>query len=273
MYLASIGKGGLADVIATEIVSKNSVLHSQVESALDSELRESGTYFSILEQLSVKPMDSGEIGIAIGKSNLSLSSYFKRLETIRVIAKKMPIGAKTDSRAIRWECLDGYVRFYFRFIFPYKENLDAGGADAKQHVIKHVLPYLPEHTSLEFEKVFRRWVNQNYSDASLIGNWWGKSLPGKIHLTEEIDLLGIKGKKVVLAGEAKWQNETLKMAVHTRLVSDKLPAVVATGMKLTNPPILILASKSGFAPDVQSLAKSDASVHLIDATRILREVV
>lgn len=272
-YLASIGKGDLASVIASEVVSVNSVLFDQVEQSLDSELRESRTYFSILEQLAVRPMSSSEIGSAIGKPSGYLAPYLNKLQVIRVISSKTPVGAEDDSRTTKWECLDGYIRFYFRFVFPYKENLDAGGADPTQHVAEHIMPFLSEHTSLEFEKVFRRWVNQNYPQASLVGNWWGKSLPGMQHDIEEIDLLGIKGSKIILAAEAKWQVDKLKLSVYTRLVQDKIPAVEATGMKRPNQMKIILASKGGFTPDVIILAKSDSNVRLVDATEILRDVV
>ena len=273
LYLASIGKGDLANVIATQIVNKNSALYSEVETSLSSELRDPAVYFSILKQLAVRPMESGEISSAIGKPGVSLSAYFEKLKTLRVIGSKSPLGADENERSNKWACLDGYARFYFRFVFPYKENLDIGGASATQHVAKHIMPFLAEHTSLEFEHIFRRWVNQKFSDASLVGNWWGNSLPGRPHSTEEIDLLGIKGKKVILAGEAKWQVDKLKLAVYTRLVNDKIPAVVATGMTLPKPPLIILASKGGFTADVINLSTTEPNIRLVDAVEILRDVV
>lgn len=273
-YLARIGTGDLATVLVDEIVSINAPLYAEVESFLAAELRDPGIYFAILEQLVVRPKESGEIATAIGKTGASLSEYFKRLEALRIIGKKSPVGASPNSRSQQWECLDGFTRFYFRFVFPYKSNLESGGASAKNHVQHHVLPFISEHVSLEFEKIFRRWVNQNYSGPSLVGNWWGKSLPGMAHATEEIDILGLKGKKVVIAGEAKWQKIKLKQAVYDRLVNDKLPAAVASGLTVSAPDVIvILASLGGFTTQVVTSASNDHNIHLVDALVILRDVV
>ncbi len=271
-YLAHLSSGDFAKAVCDKIVSPNSPLYNEVESLLESELRDPATYFAILAELTIRPKETREIAEAIGKETKLISEYLNTLQVLRIIRKKLPVGADPKSRSNQWECIDGFIRFCFRFVLPYKAHLEAG-ADARIHVSNHIMPVIAEHTSLEFERVFRRWVSQNFPTAAHVGNWWGKAIHGLAHSTEEIDLIGIKGKKVILLGEAKWQNEKLKVAVHSQLVTNKIPALEAAGLLVPSSRVVILASRSGFTKEVLDLANSDPLVQLIEATDLLRGVV
>ena len=271
-YLAHIGKCDFAKAICDKIVSPNSPLYAEVESLLESELRDPATYFAILAELAVRPKDVREIADAIGKESKILSEYLRKLEIMRIIRKKLPVGADPKSRAYQWECIDGFIRFWFRFVLPYKADLEAGG-DPRTHVDHHIMPVIAEHTSLEFERVFRRWVSQNFPAAAHVGNWWGKATPALAHSTEEIDIVGIKGKRVLLLGEAKWTNENLKATALTLLETNKIPALVLAGFTVPNAREVILASRSGFSKEVVTIASKDPRIHLVVAGDLLRNVV
>lgn len=271
-YLAHLGKGDFAKAICDKIVSPNSPLYAEVESLLEAELRDPATYFAILAELAVRPKDVREIADAIGKESKILSEYLKRLEIMRIIRKKLPVGADLKSRAYQWECIDGFIRFWFRFVLPYKADLEAGD-DPRTHVDHHIMPVIAEHASLEFERVFRRWASQNFPGAAHVGNWWGKATPGLEHATEEIDIIGIKGKKVLLLGEAKWTNGNLKATVLTLLDTNKIPALTLAGLTVPTAREVILASRGGFSKEVVTIASADPRIHLVDAADLLRTVV
>ena len=277
-YLTLLGKGDFARALTEKVVSPNSPMYSEVTSLLEAELMQPGVYFAILAELSVSPREIGEIADAIGQESNSLGTYLKRLEAMRIIKKKQPIGSDPKSRTYQWECIDGYIRFWFRYVWPFKSGLEAG-ADAQAHVSQHIMPTLAEHTSLEFERVFQRWVIQQYPSAPLVGNWWGKAVrsltpaEGRERSREEIDVVGIKERKVLVLGEAKWKNSKLKVEVATSLVANKVPALVAAGLSVPSDRVVVLTSRGGFTRDVERLAAEDARVRLIDAVALLKEVM
>ncbi len=271
-YLAQIGRGDLPKLIAERVVSPNAPLYSEVESILLAELREPATYFAILAELAVRPKDVGEIAKAIGKGSNELGAYLNNLVALRLVQRKSPVGADSTVRANQYECVDGFVRFWFRFVRPYKADLETG-ADARAHVDNHVMTELAHHASVEFERVFRRWAIQTYPTTANIGSWWGRSIPGHEHPEEEIDLVGIKGKKALLIGEAKWTNDALKASVFNRLVSDKIPALKQSGLNVVPERLLILASRSGFTQEVKDIAAGDPNIRLVEARDILSRVV
>lgn len=274
-YLSMLGNGDFTKVLVEKVVDRNAPLFNEVQSLLQSELRETSTYFAVLSQLAIKPKDSGSIGEAIGKDTSSLTNYLANLEAMRLLKKKNPVGADPKSRSIQWECDDGFIRFWFRFVAPYRADLEAGG-DARSHVTKHIIPFLSEHTSPEFEHVFRRWIRQQYESASRVGGWWGNALNEHrktgLRSTEEIDAVGIASKKVVVVGEAKWTNALLGIDVLTDLLTHKIPALNQGALNTPNNCKIVLTSRSGFTDGVKEAAALDANIRLVLASDLLAEV-
>ena len=69
----------------------------------------------------------------------------------------------------------------------------------------------------------QRWARQQYPAASQVGAWWGPALNkerrAKTRFTKEIDLVGLKSKNLVVAGEAKWTTKALGHDSRIRLVA------------------------------------------------------
>lgn len=277
-YLTLIGRGEFSKALCDKVVSPNSPMYAEVTSLLEAELVQPGIYFAILAELAVSPKEVGYIADAIGLESNALGVYMKKLETMRIIKKKQPVGADLKSRTSQWECVDGYIRFWFRYVYKYRTALETG-ADPQEHVLQHIMPTLAEHTSLEFEKVFQRWVLQKYgSVVPLVDNWWGKAVvntnptASKGREKEEIDIVGLKGKKALVIGEAKWQNGKLKVSVAQDLDMYKIPALLAVGLTVPADCVVVLASRGGFTLDVERLASRDPRIVLLDAVTLLNEV-
>ena len=241
-YLALLGKGDLLALIASQIVDPNAPLFEEVPLLLAAELKEVGTYYSILSELSGHPKARGQIADAVGMKTTGLGHYFERLEAMRLLKVKRPAGAEPDSRTSQYECVDGFVRFWFRFVAPYAADLESG-RDAKAHVDHYILPNLAEHSSIEFEHTFRRWLRQQYPAARLVGNWWGNAAnvhrAAGVRSSEEIDAVGLAAKKVVVLGDRE----------------------------------IILTSRGGFSKNLQSAVGTVPHLRLIDAADLLRSVL
>lgn len=274
-YLALLGKGDFLTLIASKIVDPNAPLFDEVPSLLAAELKEVGTYYSILSELSGHPKARGQIADAVGKKTTSLGHYLERLEAMRLLKAKHPVGAAPDSRASQYECVDGFVRFWFRFVAPYIADLESG-RDARAHVDHFIYPNLAEHASIEFEHIFRRWVRQEYPQARMVGSWWGNSAnvhrAAGVRSSEEIDVVGLAAKKVVVLGEAKWTNGALPYDVLSDLNNFKIPALIDGGLAMEINHEIVLTSRSGFTQNLESTVGSMPHVHLIDAADMLRLV-
>lgn len=275
-YLALLGKGDFASVLATKIVDPNSPLFSEVPSLLAAELKEVGTYYAILSELADNPKDRGSIADAIGKKTTGLTHYFDRLEAMRLLKKKHPVGANPESRSTQYECVDGFVRFWFKFIAPYIADLEAGRSPSA-HVANYIYPNLADHVSIEFEHIFHRWVRQQYPLARQVGWWWGNAAnvyrAAKTRSSEEIDVVGIAAKKVIVLGEAKWTNGPLSYDVLTDLIDFKSPALIDAGLRVPKNSEIVLASRNGFTRNLEAAGKSMPNVRLIQAADLLRQVL
>lgn len=275
-YLSLIGKGDLGELLAEKIVDPNSPLFDEIPSLLAAELKETAVYYAILSELANSPKDRGSIAQAIGKSSSGLSHYFEKLEAMRLMKRKHPVGADPEARTTQYECVDGFVRFWFRFIAPYRVDLE-GGANPIAHVDSFIKPNLADHASVEFEHVLQRWIRQQYPLARQVGWWWGNAAnihrAAKTRTTEELDAVGIAAKKVIVVGEAKWTNDQLSHDVLNNLTEFKLPALTDAGFRSADKCEIVLTSRTGFTQSLKKSAQENSKIRLISAEDLLRQVV
>lgn len=271
-YLELLGRGSLDTAIAISVVSRVAPLFDAPAAALAAELREVGTYMSILDALAESPADSHDLQLRTGLDASSLPPYLARLEALKIVRQRLPVGSSPGARATHWECCDHFFRFWFRFVRRYQADLMAG-ADPRAHVREHVIPNLAHHTSLLFEEEVRRWARLQYPDASRLGPWWGRALDSAraagIRTSEEIDVVGLANQNVVLIGEVKWENRKTSVKVLNDLLTYKLPAVKQAKFKITAPPRIVICSRSGFTDSLIRLAEKCGDVDLVPARSVL----
>jgi len=70
------------------------------------------------------------------------------------VRRKLPVGARASSRGGHWELSDPFLRFWFRFVFPYQAELEAGlrAEDLWKSTVK---PALSDHVAPVFEELCR----------------------------------------------------------------------------------------------------------------------
>ncbi len=273
-YLSALAKDDLAEVIASAIVDPYSQLFNEPPTLLRTELREPTVYVSILARLSRNPRDLSDLAAGLGMQGRELSKYLTTLESLRLVERRRPVGAKPKSRVTQYRCTDHFIRFWFTFIQPFQGELEAG-ADPTAHVAHHIVPFLPEHTAIVFEEAVVSWIRSRHAGSSEVGVWWGPALnrlrAKKERLTEEVDAVALNGAKVVAVAEAKWTTKPMPAKVLADLVEFKLPAMVQAGLKVSAPEI-VLASKSGFSEGLVDEAATNANVTLIDARQVLSDL-
>lgn len=270
-YLSTFGSGSIRDAVVGQVLDRRGGLFNEPAALLQNEVRTPGTYFAILESLSRGARSVSDVAEEVALTVRDLGPYLEALRTMRIVERVRPVGATDKQRNALWRCNDNFVRFWFRFVWPYQAELEAG-ADPGSYYDAVVEPGLTEHAAPVFESQARTWMRRTFAgQVTEIGAWWGPALNvhrrAKTRFTEEIDGVGVKGKKVRVVMEAKWTNKKMSADVLLDLLKFKLPALEQAGFTLTSPRI-VLASRSGFNAALLNLVAERDDVDLVEGAAV-----
>jgi AAA+ ATPase superfamily predicted ATPase len=267
MYLAELGRrASLRAAVCESILDSRGPLFNDPREILEEEFRRPGVYFSLLEELAVRERGMDDLTSRLGVAHSALTPYVSELIRMQLVERLAPFTAK---REFRYRLRDDFLRFWFRFVFPFQEDLRAG-LRAGDHYEAEVAPALPEHVAPVFESLCRRWVRQNMgAEATQVGPWWGRALD-RLRATgergsEEIDVVGTARSRVTLVGECKWTSGKMSAKVLEDLEQFKIPAMRQAGARFSSSgPQILLFSKSGFKSSLRELAGGRGDVRLVD---------
>jgi AAA+ ATPase superfamily predicted ATPase len=156
------------------------------------------TYFSILSLISASKTTRSEIEGTLGKN---VGGYLDRLEKEYTIIKKIkPIFAKPGSRTVKYEIIDNFFNFWFRFIYKYRSTIEI---ENYPYVKKIVLRDYPTYSGRFLEKFFIEKLKLS-REFSTIGTYWeSKNL-------NEIDIVAVNNEsKTMLIAEVKRNREKI----------------------------------------------------------------
>jgi AAA+ ATPase superfamily predicted ATPase len=265
MCLGELGRGGLRERICEAVLDPRGPLFNDPREVLEEELRRPGVYFSLLEELSPGSRAMDDLTTALRVSHSTLGPYLNELGRMQLVEKLTPAGTRRD---LRYRPADNFLRFWFRFVFPFQESLRVG-LRPEDHFDAEVAPVLPEHVSPVFESVCRRWVRGNLGTrATQVSSWWGRALDRLrregTRTSEEIDVVGTARGRVTLIGECKWTGGPMTANVLGDLETYKLPALRQDGLRVAAAgPAILLFSKGGFKPNLVALADERDDIRLI----------
>ncbi len=185
-----------------------------------------------------------------------------------------PLFAPANARRRRYRVADPFVRFWFRFVFPYQADL-AAGLRPRDHFDRNIAPFLPEHTAATFEDLCRDWVRERFSGTTdTVGPWWGMARHdlrrAGVRSTEELDVVGARGDRVTLVGECRWQRRRVGRELLADVLEHKLPALAQVGVDVSGASILLF-SRSGFRRDLVDEVARRGDVVLVDLPTLLGE--
>lgn len=154
--------------------------------------KEYTTYFSILSLISSSKTSRSQIESILEKN---IGGYLEKLENDYTIIKKIkPIFAKEGSRTVKYEIIDNYFNFWFRFIYKYKSAIEIENYDFVKDIVKRDFSV---YSGRFLEKYFieKMKLEQEYSQ---IGTYWEKANQN------EIDIVAINEiNKKALISEVK----------------------------------------------------------------------
>ena len=270
-YLSALGTGNLRDVICEKVLDPNAALWDEARTILDQELREPKIYFSILQALASGDKEFGEIVDALRADRKFISKYLSVLEEMRIIERRLPVNAEPGSRSGHWHLRDPFFRFWFRFVFPFQDDLESGLAATTLYDTE-IEPVLADHVGPEFEEYCRSWVRSN-APAPKVGSWWGPSLnelrKAGTRTTEEIDIVGVVRSKVSIIGEARWRKRPMDLGYLAMIENFKIPALRQSGINVATTPIIYLFSRGGYAERLVEVAADREDLILVDTATAL----
>lgn len=276
-YLTELATGGsLRDRVCRRVLDRNGPLWDEVRVILEQELRQPATYFSILEQLAGGDKEVDEIAKRARLENSVVSRYLVTLEELRLVTRFLPIGAPPTARGGHWRLVDPFSRFWFRFVFPYQAELEAGLPPSELYD-SIVGPQLADHVAPTFEALCRTWVRATRGRRAIrVGSWWGNAenefrRRGE-RTTEEIDVVGAHERAVTVVGECRWRSRPAGPDLLDDLLTYKIPALRQAGHPISEQVEILMFSRSGFTAGLTRLAARHPNVTLVDAATVADQV-
>jgi uncharacterized protein len=273
MYLSKLSRGTLRQAVCGMVLDKDSPLFNEGRSIVEQELREPRLYFAILEQLASGSEAVNEIAQRVNAESSAVTKYLAKLENLRLVSRGVPFGAGATSRSGRWRLDDEFLRFWFRFVFPFQSDLESGlGAYALFD--NEVAESVADHVAPVFESWCLEWLrSKSFGGATKFGNWWGNATDElrrvKERSSEEIDAVGSHRNTVTVVAEAKWTTTELTPAIVHDLEKYKIPALRQTGIKVAARPAIVLFSRAGYSSSLRDLARREARLELVDVAEAL----
>ncbi len=148
---------------------------------------EGNTYFSILQLIATGKNRRSDIDGAMQKD---MGTFLQNLErNYNVITRLRPIFAKPGGKTSSYEISDIFLRFWFRFVWPYQSLIERGQ-----------LSLLRQNMSQGYEQFSGRTLEQLFQSLAIesgkytiVGNWWNRKGENEIDMIalNEMDHTGI----------------------------------------------------------------------------------
>ncbi|QND62263.1 ATP-binding protein [Mesorhizobium huakuii] len=247
----------LEENVTNLLLADTGALVDEPNVLLQSELRETQRYASILAAIADGCTKLGEIGGRLRdiKDSVSLSPYMKRLERMRLVRTVHSLDANPKSRDTRYFVDDPLVAFWHRFVRPNMSSVMQGfGPEIWRH---QVVPRLDEYMGGAFEEICRGHARRHAqealpSPAQEIGQIWGAEY--------DIDVAGRLLDGSMLYGECKWRRGMIGADVLATLIERAGRTDYGRGVEDRH---FVLYARTGFKAGVQERAKEDGRIVLL----------
>ena len=251
-------KENIWDSIRENILNRGSYLLEEPIFLLEKEVSEIGSYLSIMKTIAHGHHKLGEISAALNVKPQGLSKYLSILEDLDLIRRQVPITAENPAKSKKglYGINDHFIKFWFLFIYQYREEIETGQTES---IMKHIQDRLVEkHVAFVYEEVCREKVlEQSHLNSQpfrilKIGRWWNRQ--------EEIDIVGINEESGdILLGECKFTNKPVGIDLYQNLLRKSEGVMWHHDKRREH---FVLFSKSGFTDDMLSMADNNPQVSL-----------
>ena len=164
--------------IHEQILDVRGLLYNEPQLLFMEELREPRNYFSILRGIAQGNTRLNEVAQASGVGSASaVASYLDTLRQMRLVERTVPVteGQPEKSKKGVYQIADPFLRFWFRYVHPYRGSLDLGLADVVLE--RRVRATFDQFVGYAFEEAAREHVARMALQGELpflpdrIGSW------------------------------------------------------------------------------------------------------
>ena len=187
------------DAMIEVMIEPNSLFLQEGKNRLIEEFgKEYGTYFSILSLIASSKTSRSEIESILEKN---ISGHLARLENDYNIIKSIkPIGTKPNAKVQKYEIVDNFLSFWFRFIFKYQSLIEAENFTRLKEIIRRDFS---AYKGRFLEKLFIELLKEK-QQFTAIGSYWERGNKN------EIDIVAIDDfEKKILFCEVKLARKRL----------------------------------------------------------------
>lgn len=159
--------------LLSAVLETGSLLYDEGTFLVREELREPREYFSLLYVLSRGPRKLGELCQELGIGKNIASKYLAVLQGLHMIERRIPVTRQGQYRTGLYAVCDPFLRFWFRYVFPYKTSLEMGNTSL---VLNYLHDQFNHHLGATYEEVAMEQLLQQANQAGLPishhGRWW-----------------------------------------------------------------------------------------------------
>ncbi len=251
---------GFWQAVRTEVLSRNALLYEEPYFLLSQEVKEVGNYFSVMRAIAQGNHKAGEIARTLQIKEMNLRHYLKTLMDLEMVERQVPVTEKNPekSKMALYIIKDEYLRFWFRFVHPYQNELEM---DLQDQVLKRIKDnYVENHLSYVYETVCQQdLINKAATqlkayELNRFGKWWNRH--------QEVDIAALsESTHTLLLGECKLTQKPMGAGVLEAL---KNKAHDVPWKKDDRQLVYALYSFSGFSENLEKMAEADRNLHLFN---------
>ena len=244
------------------VMSKESYLYEEPAFLLEKEVQDVGSYFSIIKTIASGKEKQSEIASALNVAQTNLPKYLKTLIDLDILEREVPAteDKPEKSKMGLYKIKDNYIRFWFRFIYPYRSYIEMDNTDFVMQKIK--AGFVVNHAAYVYEDICRReYMPALIADdkwdftPTRIGRWWDRS-------DTEIDIVAIdESSENVIFGECQFTNEPMDVDVYYHLL-EKIERI--EWKKKTRKNHFVFFSFNGYTDKLRRLAEGNNLIVLYE---------
>ena len=262
----------LIEQIKNAVLSKSGFLYEEPFFLLKSESMTAVNYFSIIKAIADSNHKIGKIAGVLGMESPKLTPYLSTLSDLGFVEKRTPVTEKNPEKSRKglYFIADNFIRFWFRYVYPYKGELEL---DNMQIVLDEMQKdFETKFVAFAYEDIckdlFANLCKQGAIDfvPSRIGAYWLNDYTGDT----EIDVMAVDNQnKRIFAGECKYHAKPVDAPVYYALREKVLDAGEIRKAYPGYDVIYGVFSKSGFTQRMLDVAKETQNLVLINKDQVV----
>jgi AAA+ ATPase superfamily predicted ATPase len=253
--------------IKAVVLSKNGFLYEEPNFLLKDEVQAATNYFSIIKTIADGNHKLGKIAGVLGLESSALTPYLSTLGDLGFITKDTPITEKNPEKSRKglYFISDNFVRFWFRYVYPYKGELEL---DNTQIVINEIgKDFVQKFVAFSYEDICKSIFAELCRKQAIaftpsrIGSYWLNDSDNDT----QIDVAAADYQhKLLFVGECKYHTKPVDAPVYFAL-EEKVRSSADIHTVFKDYRILYgVFSKSGFTQRMMDQSRDNQNLLLIN---------